>query len=102
MKRHNLTKRITDNAKAFRAEVNIEIIDNYFHHLQETLNDIPPSNIFNYHRTNVTNDVVAQTVKSFVFITFIGLESLHLWLLKFRQWQMYYMKCVVCFQVLSS
>lgn len=59
MNRHNMTKRIADNGKAFRAEGNVEIIKNYFDYLQETLKDIPPSNIFSYHRRNVTNDAGA-------------------------------------------
>ena len=45
MKQHNLTKQITDNVKAARAEVNAEVINNYFDRLEETLNNIPPSNI---------------------------------------------------------
>ena len=83
MKRHNLTKRITDNVKAARAEVNAEVINNYFDRLEETLNNIPPSNIFNYDETNVTDDPGVQTVNSFIFTT-IGLGSLHLRLFKLR------------------
>ena len=43
MKRHNLTKRITDNVKATCAEVNAEVINNYFDSLEETpINIYPP------------------------------------------------------------
>ena len=48
-----------------------------------TWNNIPPSNIFNYDETNVTDDPGAQMVNSFIFTT-IGLGSLHLRLFKFR------------------
>ena len=83
MKWHNLTKRITDNVKAAHAEVNAEVINNYFDCLEETLNNIPPSNIFNYEETNVTDDPGAEMVNSFIFTT-IGLGSLYLRLFKFR------------------
>ena len=72
MNRHNLTKRITDKVKAARAEINAEVLNNHFDCLKETLNNILPSNIFNYDETNVTDDPGAQTVNSFIFIT-IGL-----------------------------
>jgi len=62
MKRHNLTKRITDNVKAARAEVNSEVINKYFDHLEESIKDLPPSNIFNYDETNVTDDPGAKVV----------------------------------------
>ena len=81
--RHSLTKQITDNVKATHAEVNAEVLNSYFDRPKETLNDIPPSNIFNYDETNVTDDPGAQTVNSFIFII-ISLRSLHLRLLKFR------------------
>ena len=80
---HNLTKRITDNVKAARADANTEVLNNYFDRLEETLNNIPPSNIFNYDETNVTDDPGVHTVNSFIF-TIIGLGSLHLRLFKLR------------------
>ena len=46
-KRHNLKKRITDNVKAVRAEVNHEIISSYFDNLEQWLKDVPCSNIYN-------------------------------------------------------
>ena len=42
MKQHNLTKRITDNVKATCAEVNAEVINNYFDSLEETPINIDP------------------------------------------------------------
>ena len=80
---HNLTKRITDNVKATRADANTEVLNNYFDRLEETLSNITPSNIFNYDETNVTDNPGAQTVNSFIFTT-IGLGSLHLRLFKLR------------------
>ena len=62
VKRHNLTKRITDNVKAARAEVNHEVINNYFHNLEEWIKDIPPENIYNYDETNITDDPGAKLV----------------------------------------
>ena len=41
VKRHDLTKRITDNVKADRAEVNHEVINNYFDNFEEWIKDIP-------------------------------------------------------------
>ena len=96
MKQHNLTKQITDNVKAARAEVNAEVINNYFDCLEEALNNIPPSNIFNYDETNVTDDPGAQMVNSFIFTT-ICLGSLHLRLFKTNK--IYQLKYVACFQV---
>ena len=62
VKRHNLTKRITDNVKAARAEVNHEVINNYFDNLEEWIKDIPPENIFNYVETNMNDDPDAKLV----------------------------------------
>ena len=56
VKRHNLTKRITDDVKAARAEVNHEVINSYFDNLEEWIKDIPPENILNYDETNITDD----------------------------------------------
>ena len=56
IKHHRLTKRITENVKASRAEVNEDIINNYFNHLEETLEDVPAFNLFNYDKTNVTDN----------------------------------------------
>ena len=56
IKRHNLTKRITDNVKAVRAEVNHEIKYSYFGNLEQWLRAVPPSNIYNYNETKVSDD----------------------------------------------
>ena len=62
IKRHNLTKRITDNVKAVRDEVNHEIINSYFDNLEQCLNDVPPSNVYNYDETNISDDPGAKLV----------------------------------------
>ena len=62
IKRHRLTKRFADNVKASRAEVNHEIMNNYFDSLQKWLDGIAPDNIFNYDKTNITDDPGSKTV----------------------------------------
>ena len=62
IKCHNLTKRITDNVKVARAEVNHEIISSYFDDLEQWLKDVPPSNIYNYDETNTSDDPGAKLV----------------------------------------
>ena len=62
VKRHNLTKLTADNAKAARAEVNHEVINNYFDNLKEWIKDIPPENVFHYDETNITDDHGAKLV----------------------------------------
>nr|CAH7712405.1 unnamed protein product [Callosobruchus chinensis] len=44
------------NIKRSRASVSRDDIKNYFDHLRTTLQDIPPSNVFNYDETNVQDD----------------------------------------------
>ena len=62
IKRHKLTKRIMDNVKSSRALVNEEVINKYFDHLENSLEDIPTINIFNYDETNITDDPGAKLV----------------------------------------
>ena len=62
LSRDNLTKRTTDDVKAARAEVNHEVINNYFDNLEEWIKDIPPENIFNYDETNMNDDPDAKLV----------------------------------------
>ena len=61
IKRHNLTKRISDNVKAARAEVTRDIIKSYFSHLEKWV-IVPPECIYNFDETNVTDDPGAKTV----------------------------------------
>ena len=56
MHRHRLTKRMADNVSLSRAKVTPDVVNTYFDHLEEELRGIPPSNIFNYDETNVTDD----------------------------------------------
>ena len=62
MKRYNLAKRIADNVRAARAEVSEEFISAYFDNLEQSLNEIPAENIFNYDETNVKDDPGSKTV----------------------------------------
>ena len=61
IKRHNLTKLISDNVKAARAEVTRDVIKNYFNHLEKWV-IVPPECIYNFDETNVTDDPDAKTV----------------------------------------
>ena len=61
VKRHKLTKQITD-VKAARAEVNHEVINNYVDNLEEWIKDIPPVNIFNFDETYITDNPGAKLV----------------------------------------
>lgn len=57
LKRHeNLTRRISSNIKKVRAEVDASLIENYMDNLKEEVKDVPPTNIFNYDETNLTDD----------------------------------------------
>ena len=62
IKRHNLTKRIIDNVKAARAEVNHKIINSYFDKLEQWLKDVTPNNIYNHNETNISDDPGAKLV----------------------------------------
>ena len=62
MKRIKLTKRITDNLKSSRALVNEEVINKYFDHLENSIKDIPSTNIFNYDKTSIIDDPGAKLV----------------------------------------
>ena len=56
IKQNNLMKRIADNVRVARAKVSEEIISAHFDNLEQSLNEIPVENIFNYDETNVTDD----------------------------------------------
>ena len=61
IKRHNLTKKISDNVKAARAGVTRDIIKNYFSHLEKWV-IVPRECIYNFDETNVMDDPGAKTV----------------------------------------
>ena len=61
IKRHNLTKRISNNIKAARAEVTRDVIKNYFSHSEKWV-IVPPECIYNFEETNVTDDPGTKTV----------------------------------------
>ena len=56
MKRHKLVMRQSDNVKPQRFEINEEEMNNFYNNLEETLRDVPPSNIFNFDETNLADD----------------------------------------------
>ena len=63
IKRCNLTKQISEmtNVKAARAEATTDIIKSYFSHLEKWV-IVPPECIYNFDKTNVTDDPGAKTV----------------------------------------
>ena len=62
VKRHKLTKRITDNVKAAKAEVNREIMNMYFDRIEKWLHRLPPERIYNYDETYFSDNPGAKTV----------------------------------------
>jgi len=62
MQRHQLTARIADNVKPARAEITVELVNQYFDELEATLQGIDPSCLFNYDETNVADDPGAKKV----------------------------------------
>lgn len=58
MKRHKdlLRTKICQQIKRSRASVSTDDINKYFDHLQEDMRDVPPSNIFNFDETNISDD----------------------------------------------
>lgn len=57
-----LTQRNAENIKRSRAEVDEDIINQYFDKIEETLRDALPENIINYDETNFTDDPGKQKV----------------------------------------
>lgn len=57
MSRHrDLTERISSNIKKQRAKVSTYSINEYFDYLEQEIVNVPPSNIFNFDETNLTDD----------------------------------------------
>ena len=56
LKRNNMTLRTASNVTSARAKVSADTINSYFDELQKELEGIPPSNIFNYDETNLSDD----------------------------------------------
>ena len=58
-KRNNMSERLASNMKSSRGSINADDISSYFDELEklfEKLGDIPAANIYNYDKTNFTND----------------------------------------------
>lgn len=58
LKRHRgeITCRVAANIKRSRAAVSPETIQSYFANLERTIENVPPTNLFNYDETNVGDD----------------------------------------------
>lgn len=57
LKRHKeLSKRFSTNVKRARMIVDAQTLSAYMEHLQKSLEDIPPSHIYNYDETNLQDD----------------------------------------------
>ena len=58
LKRHRgvAGKRLASNIKKSRAEVSTDLIKKYFDNLEQTLENVPAENIFNYDESNVSDD----------------------------------------------
>lgn len=58
LKRHSdhLVQRLASNIKRSRAGVSKKIIKEYFANLETSINGVPPSNLFNYDETNMSDD----------------------------------------------
>ena len=57
MRRHpEITVRFASNIKRKRAAIGADTINEYFDHLSKELEGVPPTNIWNYDETNLTDD----------------------------------------------
>ena len=58
MQRHDneISERMAANITRARAGVTKETMESYFNNLKSTISDCPPSNLFNYDETNVSDD----------------------------------------------
>ena len=57
LKRHkSYTKRLTSNIKRARAAMDEKIFREYVEHLENELEGIPPSNVWNFDETCLVND----------------------------------------------
>nr|CAI5820842.1 unnamed protein product [Callosobruchus analis] len=54
--KHKYSKRIATNIKRARAVLSPCVVDDYFNNLEVILKDIPPSNIFNYDESNISDE----------------------------------------------
>ena len=68
IKRHKLTKYVTGNVKAARAEVTREVLMDYFNDLEKWVN-VSFDRIYNYDETNVTDNPGAKAVIADVGVT---------------------------------
>uniref|UniRef100_A0A1B0GJE9 HTH CENPB-type domain-containing protein n=1 Tax=Lutzomyia longipalpis TaxID=7200 RepID=A0A1B0GJE9_LUTLO len=64
LKRHKsvLSERTSKSISYARAANNEDTINNYFNHIESQLADVPPSNIWNYDETNLSDDPGSRKV----------------------------------------
>lgn len=62
LRHRDLTIKLAENTKRVRAAVSYQIVEQYFTHLQASLEGVPPSNIINYDETNFSDDPGAVKV----------------------------------------
>ena len=60
--RHSLTFRRANNVKPARAEVDADMVNNFFDELEQTIGGVPAANVYNYDETNVSDDPGAKIV----------------------------------------
>ena len=56
MKRHNLSKQIADDITSARAEITLDVSNEYFDHLTYSIEEISPENCFNYNKISVMDN----------------------------------------------
>nr|CAI5830701.1 unnamed protein product [Callosobruchus analis] len=54
--KHKYSKRIATNVRRARAVLSRSVVDDHFSYLEVILKDIPPSNMFNYDESNISDD----------------------------------------------
>jgi len=60
--RHSVTFRRADNVKPARAEVDADMVNNFFDELEQTIAGVPAANVYNYDETNVSDNPGTKTV----------------------------------------
>ena len=58
----NIALRFSSNISKTKASISQETINEFFNHISKVLDSIPPSNIWNYDETNLTDDPGAKKI----------------------------------------
>ena len=62
MKRHKLTQRLADNVRNNRAEISPQTVNKYFDELSISMEGVAPENVYNYDKTNITDNPNSKKV----------------------------------------